>query len=98
MGNERESRSRVLKEYIAKGVRNGENNSGGKIAQEGKREDRGNLMNPGVVDIFTTEHKECRVRASKNQETRDKWFGYICLQWEKNKHVLDCCLKEQTTI
>ena len=45
-GKERESRSRVLKEDIAKGVRNGENNSGGKIAQEGKREDRGNLMKP----------------------------------------------------
>ena len=43
---ERESRSRVLKEDIAKGVRNGENNSGGKIAQEGKREDRGNMMKP----------------------------------------------------
>jgi len=46
LGKERESRSRVLKEDIAKGVRNGENNSGGKIAQEGKREDRGNLMKP----------------------------------------------------
>ena len=54
LGKERESRSRVLKEDIAKGVRNGENNSGGKIAQEGKREDRGNMMKSGVVDIFTT--------------------------------------------
>ena len=45
---------RVLKEDIAKGVRKRENNSGGKIAQEGKREDRGNMMKPGVVDIFTT--------------------------------------------
>ena len=45
-GKERESRSRVLKEDIAKGVRKRENNSGGKIAQEGKREDRGNMMKP----------------------------------------------------
>ena len=36
----------MLKEDVAKGVRNRENNSGGKIVQWGKREDRGNMMKP----------------------------------------------------
>lgn len=57
-------------------MRNREHNSGGKIAQEGKREDRGNMMKPWCRGHIHDKHNDEKDQKKKLEQIRSRSFDF----------------------